>query len=77
MYAIEYKADSCSVCNMVERNLRECNIKVKLVDKSKATQKIHSTPYTEFYTDSGTFIDHRIGFISVSDILHIKNVYDK
>lgn len=78
MYAIEYKTDSCGICKTVEGNLKKAGIKFTAVDKSQSLKnKIYKTPYTEFYTDDGILVDHRIGFMSVPDIHHIINVYDK
>ncbi len=76
MYAIEYKTDSCDVCKTVEKNLKASGIKYTSLDRKQCRAKLYKTPYTEFYSDDGTLVDHRIGLISIYDIRHIISTYD-
>lgn len=77
MYAIEYKTDSCGICETVERNLKASGIKFKVLDKSACRSKIYKVPYVEFYTDDDNLVEHRVGLISIYDIRHIMSVYDR
>ncbi len=80
MYAIEYISDLSGLCRTVSDNLRESGIKFitkGINDYNSSTNKIYKAPFTEFYTDNGLYIDHKIGFISVADIKHMISVYDK
>lgn len=78
MYAIEYITELNGLCKTVNDNLKECGVDVTCKDISeyRSNNKIYKAPFTEFYTDNGVFIDHKIGFISVADIKHMINVYD-
>lgn len=79
MYAIEYITDLNGLCRTVRDSLSESGIKfsVKNINDYQSSNKIYKTPYTEFFTDKGIYIDHRIGFISVPDIKHLISLYDK
>ncbi len=79
MYAIEYITDLSGLCRAVRDNLNESKIKfsTRSIDEYDSSGKIYKAPYTEFFTDSGVYIDHRIGFVSVSDIKHLISLYDK
>ena len=79
MYAVEYISELSGLCKMVYNNLCESGIKfiTKGIDDYNSANKIYKAPYTEFFTDNGVYIDHKIGFVSVADIKHLISIYDK
>ena len=77
MYAIEYISELSGLCKMVHNNLKESGIKFITKGIDNSTSKIYKVPYTEFYSDDGVYIDHKIGFVSTADIKHMINIYDK